>query len=355
MRMTAPRKHPVRVLIVDDSALVRKILSTGLVKDPEIDVIGQAGDPYRARDLLVEMEPDVITLDVEMPKMDGVTFLKRFMPVMPTPTVVISSLTQSGKRITLEALEAGAVDVVAKPVLGLVDGLPVMLDDICQRVKAAADADVSRFAGRHMTSFVEPVASSLEETTDRVIAIGASTGGVEALTRILPAFPADAPGIVIVQHMPMGFTGAFAERLDQICQMRVKEAAMGDRVTPGRILIAPGGLRHMSIVRSGGEYRILLKEGEAVNYSRPAVDVLFHSVAEAVGRNAAAAVLTGMGKDGAAGLLAIRQAGGRTYAQDAASSVVFGMPAAAQHLCGVETMAPLEKIPALLVRALKAH
>ena len=224
---------PVRVLIVDDSAMVRKILSIGLAKDPEIEVVGQASDPYRARDLLVELRPDVITLDVEMPKMDGVTFLKRFMPVMPTPTVVISSLTQAGKRICLEALEAGAVDVVAKPVLGLVDGLPLMLEDICRRVKAAANVDVSRFARRGAASPIEPVSSSLEETTDRLIAIGASTGGVEALARILPAFPADAPGVVIVQHMPMGFTATFAERLDRICQMRAKEAEIGDRVMAG--------------------------------------------------------------------------------------------------------------------------
>ena len=273
--------------------------------------------------------------------MDGVTFLKRFMPVMPTPTVVISSLTQAGKRICLEALEAGAVDVVAKPALGLVDGLPLMLEDICRRVKAAANADVSRFARRGAASPLEPVSSSLEETTDRLIAIGASTGGVEALARILPAFPADAPGVVIVQHMPMGFTATFAERLDRICQMRAKEAEIGDRVMAGRILIAPGGARHMTIERSGGEYRVALKEGPEVNYSRPSVDVLFHSVAAAAGRNAAAAVLTGMGKDGAAGLLAIRRAGGRTYAQDEASSVVFGMPAAAQRLGGAEAMAPL--------------
>jgi two-component system chemotaxis response regulator CheB len=353
--MSALRKGPVRVLIVDDSAMVRKILSIGLAKDPEIEVVGQASDPYRARDLLVELEPDVITLDVEMPKMDGVTFLKRFMPVMPTPTVIISSLTQAGKRVSLEALEAGAVDVVAKPVLGLVDGLPLMLDDICRRVKAAANADVSRFARRGATSTIEPVSSSLEETTDRVIAIGASTGGVEALARIMPAFPADGPGVVIVQHMPMGFTASFAERLDRTCQMRAKEAESGDRVMPGRILLAPGGARHMSVQRSGGEYRIALKEGAEVNYSRPAVDVLFLSVAVAVGRNAAAALLTGMGRDGAAGLLAIRQAGGRTYAQDEASSVVFGMPAAAQRLGGAEAMAPLEKIPALLVRALRTN
>jgi len=342
----------IRVLVVDDSALVRKVLCLGLAKDPDIEVVGQASDPYRARDLLVELQPDVITLDVEMPKMDGVTFLKRFMPVMPIPTVVISSLTQAGKRITFEALEAGAVDVIAKPTVGVADGLPVMLDDICRRVKAAANVNVAHFARRGERPAVEATAS-LGETTDRVIAIGASTGGVPALGRILPAFAHDAPGIVIVQHMPMGFTSTFAERLNGICRMRVKEAEDGDRVLPGGILLAPGGLKHMSIVRSGGEYRVALKDGAPVNYSRPSVDVLFHSVAREVGRNAAAAILTGMGKDGAAGLLAIRQAGGRTFAQDEASCVVFGMPHAAQESGAAERMLPLEKIPAHLVGALR--
>ncbi len=341
----------IRVLIVDDSALVRKILSTSLAKDPQIEVVGQAGDPYRARDLLVELQPDVITLDVEMPKMDGVTFLKRFMPVMPTPTVIISSLTQAGKRITMEALEAGAVDVIAKPTIDLTSGLPLMAEDICRRVKAAALVNVQRFARKDRHTGVEPVAAVLGETTDRVIAIGASTGGVPALGEILPAFPPDAPGILIVQHMPSGFTATFAERLNSVCRMRVKEAEEGDRVLPGRILIAPGSHLHMTLVRSGGEYRIALKEGPAVNYSRHSVDVLFHSVAKHAGCNAAAALLTGMGKDGAAGLLAIRQSGGRTFAQDEASCAVFGMPRAAQELNAAEQMLSLEKIPAVLVAA----
>ena len=342
----------IRTLIIDDSALVRKVLSVGLSKDPEIEVIGQASDPYRARDLMVELEPDVLTLDVEMPKMDGVTFLKRFMPIMPIPTVVISSLTQNGKRITLDALEAGAVDVIAKPSVGVADGLPIMLEEICRRVKAAASVDVSHYAHPGVRPAVE-TATALCDTTDRVIAIGASTGGVQALSRILPAFPPDAPGVVIVQHMPAGFTSTFAERLNALCGMRVKEATEGDRVIPGCVLLAPGGTRHMGIVRTGGEYRIVLKDGPAVNYSRPAVDVLFHSVAKEAGGNTAAALLTGMGKDGASGLLAIREAGGRTFAQDEASCVVFGMPLAAQELGAAERMLPLEKIPAHLVNALR--
>ena len=357
MKIPAVPNEIIRVLIVDDSALVRKILADGLSRDPEIQVVGQAGDPYRARDLLVELRPDVITLDVEMPRMDGVTFLKRFMPVLPTPTVVVSSLTQHGKNLTLDALAAGAVDVVAKPVVGLVDGLPLMIDDIIRRVKAAAKANVgptSRMSARPQTRSIHP-GGAMDETTDRVIAIGASTGGVEALTRILPAFPADAPGIVVVQHMPIGFTAAFAERLDTLCKMRVKEAAKGDRVLRGQILIAPGGKQHLSVIRSGGEYRIVLEEGPEVNFSRPSVDVMFESVARGVGRNAAAALLTGMGKDGAAGLLAIRKSGGRTIAQNEATCVIYGMPQAAVQVGGADATAPLNEIPALLVNALKQN
>ncbi|TRX01412.1 protein-glutamate methylesterase/protein-glutamine glutaminase [Candidatus Methylobacter oryzae] len=345
------RNRAVRVLIVDDSALVRRILSDGMRRDPEIEVVGEASNPYTARDLMVELQPDVITLDVEMPRMDGVTFLKRFMPVMPIPTVVISSLTRQGARISLEALESGAVDVIAKPQLGVVDELPKMTDDINRRIKAAAAVNVAYFkrAGRRDVEAV----SSLSETTDKVIAIGASTGGVEALSRIMPAFPANAPGIVIVQHMPGGFTATFAERLNTICKMQVKEAEDGDRILPGRALLAPGGLRHMTVVRSGGQYRVELNEGAAVNYSRPSVDVLFKSVAQMAGRNAAAAILTGMGKDGAEGLLQIRQAGGGTVVQDEATSVVFGMPQVAYKLGGASSIAPLEKIPFLLMRALQ--
>ena len=345
------RNRPIRVLIVDDSALVRRILADGMRRDPQIEVVGEASNPYTARDLMVELQPDVITLDVEMPRMDGVTFLKRFMSVMPIPTVVISSLTQQGTRIALEALESGAVDVIPKPQTGVVDTLPKLLDDINRRVKAAAEVNVDHFK-RTGRRDIEAV-TALGETTDKVIAIGASTGGVEALGRIMPAFPANAPGIVIVQHMPAGFTATFAARMNDLCNMQVKEAEDGDRILPGRILIAPGGLRHMTVARSGGQYRIALTAGDEVNYSRPSVDVLFKSVAYAVGVNAAAAILTGMGKDGAEGLLDIRRAGGRTVVQDEATSVVFGMPQMAWNLGGAESIAPLEKIPALLVRALQ--
>lgn len=347
--MTLKASNRIRVLIIDDSALVRKILSDGFARDPEIEVVGAAGDPYKGRDLLVELRPDVITLDVEMPRMDGVTFLRHFMPILPTPTVMISSLTQEGKKITLEALEAGAVDVVAKPALGVSDELPQLTQEICRRVKEAARVDVSRFAQKTRPPIQRVTA--LDETTDKIIAIGSSTGGVQALTRIMPAFPANSAAIVIVQHMPAGVTRNFAERLNGLCAMRVKEGEHGERLTAGTAFVAPGGLEHMTVIRSGGEYRISLAKGDEVNFSRPAVDVLFRSVATAAGRNASAAVLTGMGRDGAAGLLAIRQAGGRTIVQDEASSVVFGMPKAARDAGAAEEVAPLERIPVFLTNA----
>ncbi len=350
--MSALRNRPVRVLVIDDSALVRKVLADGFSRDPEIELVGQANDPYRARDLLVELRPDVVTLDVEMPRMDGVTFLKQYMRAMPTPTVMISSFTQQGKGITLEALAAGAVDAIAKPSMGLVDQLPVMLSEICRRVKEAARVDVSRF-GRVRLRPLEKVEAIAEGASQKLVAIGASTGGVEALSHIMPAFPANSSGIVVVQHMPAGVTSKFAERLNNMSAMRVKEAEDGEPVRKGLVLVAPGGAKHMTVVRSGGEYRIVLVEGPEVNFSRPAVDVLFESVAKAAGRHAAAAVLTGMGRDGAEGLLAIRKAGGRTFVQDEETSVVYGMPKAANELGGAEATAPLQKIPGLLTRAIK--
>lgn len=347
----------VRVLIVDDSALVRKILREGMALDPDIEVVGDASNPYRARDLLVSEKPDVISLDVEMPRMDGVTFLRNYMPVLPTPTVMISSLTEEGKQVTLDALEYGAVDVILKPKMALVDQLPEMMVDINRRIKAAARVDVSRFKKRKEDAAnkkMTPIRSgAMEETTDKLIAIGASTGGVEALARIFPTFPAASPGMVIVQHMPPGFTKTFAERLDRIGQMRCKEAENGDRIQPGLALLAPGGDKHMVVVRSGGEYRVKLIDGEPVHYSRPAVDPMLLSVAREVGRNATAVIMTGMGKDGAEGLLAIKNSGGRTFAQDEKSCVVFGMPKIAQEMGAAERMVPLESIPSALISAIK--
>lgn len=343
----------IRVLVIDDSALARKILVDGLSKDPLIEVIGAARDPYVAFDLIVKHRPDVITLDIEMPGMDGVTFLKKFMPLYPTPTVVVSSLTEHGKQITLDALEAGALDIVTKPRVGIVDGLPALMGDLCARVKAAARAPMCRRPAASLPpeAHLAPISESeaLQETTDRVIVIGSSAGGVSALSRILPAFPAASPGIVIVQHMPAGFTTGFAQRLDSLSAMQVREAQDGDRVHSGLVLLAPGGDRHLEVRRSGGEYRVMLLPGPKVTSHQPSVDVLFRSVARQVGRNAAAALLTGMGEDGAAGLLAVRMAGGHTLCQDEATSVVWGMPGTAWKMGAAEVMLPLDEIPGRLL------
>lgn len=346
------RRGPIRVMVVDDSALVRTVLKEGLEKDPELHVIATARDPYEARDLLVKERPDVITLDVEMPRMDGVTFLKKFMAVIPTPTVVLSSLTTQSSQLALEALQAGAVDVVTKPSSNVADGVQKMMGELITRVKVAANAQVEQ-----RQSQIESVAQRpLEHSTDLIIGLGASTGGVAALGRILPAFPAWSPGIVIVQHMPEHFTKSFAERLDGLCEMRVSEAADGDRVLRGHILIAPGGTRQLEIHRVGGEYRVRLEERGLVNGHCPSVDVFFHSLAESVGANAAACLLTGMGNDGAEGLLHLRRAGGHTYAQDHASCAVWGMPAAAEALGAASAFLPLEQIPRTMLEALhKAH
>lgn len=338
-----------RVLIVDDSALVRNILKTGFEQDPGIEVVGLARDPYEARDRLVQLRPDVMTLDVEMPRMDGVTFLRKFMAVLPTPTIVLSSLTQRSTPLAFEALQAGAFDVVAKPSGALATNLAGMLSDLIICVKSAHGAHVAPRAVQGQIALPALDLTRISETTDRVIGLGASTGGVAALGRILPAFPAWTPGIVLVQHMAAGFTREFAERLDKLCQMRVAEAKDGDRVLRGHILVAPGGEQHLEVRRYGGEYRIVLVPGPTVTGHTPSVDVFFGSLATHVGRNAAACLLTGMGADGAAGLLRLRLQGGRTLAQNRETSVVWGMPAAAQALGAADSIIALEAIPAALV------
>ncbi|HET9953761.1 MAG TPA: chemotaxis response regulator protein-glutamate methylesterase [Polyangiaceae bacterium] len=347
-------KRKVRVLVVDDSALVRSILTRGLSADPEIEVVGSARDPYEARDQLVKLKPDVMTLDVEMPRMDGVSFLEKFMSVMPTPTVVLSSLTTRGSVLALQAMEAGAVEVMTKPSAAVAEGLEVMMANVVRVVKAAARSHVSQ---RRATGIEKPqeTSNALDNTTDRVIALGASTGGVAALGRILPVFPAWTPGIVIVQHMPPGFTADFAQRLNDKCQMRVSEATDGQRVLRGHILVAPGGTRHCEVRRMGGEYRIRLVEGQPVSGHSPSVDVLFESLARSAGRNASACLLTGMGHDGAKGLLSLRHAGGRTFAQDRETSAVWGMPAAACDIGAAERALPLESIPNVLVSMATAN
>ena len=341
----------IRVLVVDDSALVRNILSQGLSIDPGIDVVGTASDPYIARDKIVELQPDVLTLDVEMPRMDGVAFLRKLMPQYPIPTVMVSSLTQRGKQITIDALDAGAVDFVSKPTSNIAAGLNAMLMELRAKVKIASTANVSHWKGRRPIQPLQaaPRASkALSESTDKVIAIGASTGGTEAIRRVVEELPATTPGVVIVQHMPSGFTKMFADRLNQLCHMQVKEAEDGDRIRSGLILIAAGGMQ-MKVVRSGGFYQVRCGGTEKVSGHCPSVDVMMHSVAQQVGSNAVAAMLTGMGQDGAEGMLAMKTGGARCIAQDEATSVVFGMPKVAYEKGGAERLVPLDKVaPALL-------
>ena len=345
--------RPVRVLIVDDSALIRQILAAGLGADPEIEVVGTAGDPYQARDRLQELEVDVLTLDVEMPRMDGVAFLRRLMPQYPMPVVMVSALTERGKAITLDALEAGAVDFVTKPKADVARGLAAMMSELRTKVKAAAKAKV-RAPKPIATAAREPLsAGALAESTDKVVAIGASTGGTEAIRAVITRFPLGMPGVVIVQHMPAGFTRMFAERMNSLCAIEVKEAENGDRIRPGRALIAPGG-QHLEVKRSGGMYVAKVAPGELTCGHCPSVEVLMQSVAKAVGSNAIGVMLTGMGRDGATGLKAMRDAGARCFAQDEASSVVFGMPKEAYHCGGAEQLVPLEQMADTVLATLRA-
>ncbi|MEA3363388.1 MAG: chemotaxis response regulator protein-glutamate methylesterase [Thermodesulfobacteriota bacterium] len=340
----------IRVLIVDDSALVRNILSQGLSMDPGIEVVGTAPDPYIARDKIVQLQPDVMTLDVEMPRMDGVAFLRKLMPQYPIPIVMVSSLTQRGKQITMEALEAGAVDFVAKPTSNVAAGLNAMLMELRSKVKIASTANVSHWKGKRPAAPRQPAVASaaLAESTDKIIAIGASTGGTEAIRRVIEKFPATTPGTVIVQHMPSGFTKMFSDRLNQLCPMQVKEAEHGDRVRSGLILIAPGG-KQLEVIRTGGFYEVRLGGEEKVSGHCPSVDVMMRSVAKHVGANAVGAMLTGMGQDGAEGMLAMKQASARCIAQDEASSVVFGMPKVAFDKGGAERLVPLDNIATSLL------
>lgn len=346
-------QKPIRVIVVDDSSLVRNILSRGLSLDPGIDVIATAPDPYIARNLIVQLKPDVLTLDVEMPKMNGVDFLRRLMPQYPLPVVMVSSLTLKGKQITLDALEAGAIDFVSKPTTNIARGLNDMLAQLRAKVKIASKANVSSWKNKRQTLSATLVAESkaMAESTDKVIVIGASTGGTEAIRSVITRFPASMPGVVVVQHMPAGFTKSFSDRLNGFCAMEVKEAVSGDRVMPGRILIAPGNL-HMTVLRSGGFYKAICEPGERVNGHCPSVDVLMHSVAKYVGGNAIGVMLTGMGSDGSKGMLAMREAGSKNFAQDEKSSVVFGMPKEAFEIGAAECLLPLDEIASVILKTL---
>lgn len=343
--MTALNRK-IRVLVIDDSSLVRTILSQGLAQDPGIEVVGSAPDPFVARDRIVTLQPDVLTLDVEMPRMDGVEFLRRLMPQYPLPVVMVSALTRKGQQTTLDALEAGAVDFVTKPSSDVARGLNAMLMELRTKIKIASSANVSHWKERRAALFAGKVLAApraLAESTDKIIAIGASTGGTEAIRAVITRYPANTPGVVIVQHMPAGFTRMFADRLNELCPMQVKEAASGDRVMAGRILIAPGE-QQLRVRRSGGIYEVDCRPGEKVSGHCPSVDVMMHSVAEEAGANTVGIMLTGMGRDGAAGMLAMRRAGARNIAQDEKSSVVFGMPKEAFANGGAEKLVPLDQI-----------
>ncbi len=338
------KRTPIRVLVVDDSAVVRQLLCRELAKDKGIEVVGVAPDPYVARDKIVELEPDVLTLDVEMPRMDGITFLRKLMQYRPMPVVVVSSLTGRGTEMALAAMEAGAVEVVGKPTsayeLGNIGEL------LLEKIKAAAKARVRLVPSKPAAPVEAPTA--MLRTTDKILAIGASTGGVQALTEVLTAFPPGAPGTVIVQHMPAKFTASFAQRLNEICRVEVREAVDGEGVVSGRVLIAPGG-KHMLLQRSGARYYVCVKDGPEVFHQKPSVEVLFESVAKFAGANAVGAILTGMGADGAKGLLTMRRAGARTVAQDEASCVVFGMPAEAIKCGAAERIVPLGDVARTII------
>ncbi|AVS82123.1 chemotaxis response regulator protein-glutamate methylesterase [Paracidovorax avenae] len=348
---------PIQVIVVDDSAVVRQVLTGLLGEAPGIEVLYAAADPLLAMERMKQQWPDVILLDVEMPRMDGITFLRKIMAERPTPVVICSTLTEKGARTTMEALAAGAVAIVTKPRLGLKSFLTESADELVATVRAAARANVRRLArqpaapamapppGKNTADAILPPGAgrAMAQTTERVVAIGTSTGGTQALEEVLTALPRVCPGIVIVQHMPEKFTAAFASRLDGLCRIAVKEAENNDRVVPGRALIAPGG-KHMLLRRSGAQYHVEVLDGPLVNRHRPSVDVLFRSVAKCAGANAHGIIMTGMGDDGAAGLLEMHQAGARTTAQDEESCVVFGMPKEAIKRGGVDKVLPLSAI-----------
>jgi two-component system chemotaxis response regulator CheB len=348
----------IKVLIVDDSAVVRQVLAAVLRSDPALEVMNAASDPILAMERMKASWPDVIVLDVEMPRMDGLTFLRKIMSERPTPVVICSTLTEKGAKTTIEALSAGAVATIAKPKLDLKNFLNASARELISVIKDAAGANVARLARQNMAApaplrdkntadvILPPAteARALAQTTEQVIAIGTSTGGTQALEEVLVDLPRVSPGIVIVQHMPEKFTAAFAARLNGLCQIEVREAVNNDRVVPGRALIAPGG-KHMLLRRAGAQYFVEVVDGPLVNRHRPSVDVLFRSVAKCAGANALGVIMTGMGDDGAAGLLEMRNVGARTVAQDEASCVVFGMPKEAIKRGAVEKIISLQAIP----------
>jgi two-component system, chemotaxis family, protein-glutamate methylesterase/glutaminase len=343
---------PVRVLIVDDSALMRQLLSTLLAADPEIEVVGTAPDPHVARERIKALNPDVVTLDVEMPHMDGVTFLRKIMTLRPMPVVMISTLTQSGAEVTLEALEVGAVDFVAKPSHDIANGMAALAGELQEKVKAAAR---TRLRTRHQATPAAAPARRprIGRATGKVVLIGASTGGVEALKTLLTGLPADCPPILITQHMPARFTTAFANRLNKECEMTVSEARHSDEVQAGHVYIAPGS-HHLELARMGNHFICSLSDAPPVSGHRPSVDVLFRSAARTVGAAGIGVILTGMGKDGAEGMLELRSAGAMTLGQDEESSLIYGMPRAAFERGAVVRQHPLSHMADAILQACEA-
>lgn len=374
----------IRVVVVDDSALVRNLMTAIIDREPDMEVVGTANDPYAARETIRGVDPDVVTLDVEMPRMDGLDFLEKLMRLRPTPVVMVSTLTERGAEVTLRALELGAIDYVAKPKLGVAHGLEESAREITEKIRVASRARVSRQVARpaaaaapavhgapvaHSThpahaahaaqpatggsAAARPAPRAMRTGTEKLLAIGASTGGTEAIRAVLVQLPPDSPAIVITQHMPPGFTKSFAERLDGLCRIRVKEADHGERLLPGHAYIAPGG-RHLRIERSGANYVTALDDSDPVNRHRPSVDVLFGSVAQHAGPNAIGVMLTGMGKDGALQMRTMHDAGAFTIAQDEASCVVYGMPREAVAAGAVDEVLPLDRIATRLVEKINA-
>lgn len=350
--------NKIKVLVVDDSAVVRQVLTEKLNKSPDIELLGSASDPIFAMDKMKQMWPDVIILDVEMPRMDGITFLKKLMAQRPTAVIICSTLTEKGAETTMQALAAGAVSIITKPKVGLKDFLQDASEDLIQVIKVAAKANLKRMMSQEVNLKVAPKLNAdavlpsaqyaMAQTTDRIVAIGTSTGGTQALELVLKALPRVSPGIVVVQHMPESFTAAFAARLNGLCDIEVREAVAGDRVIPGRALIAPGG-KHMLLKRSGAQYHVDVVDGPPVSRHRPSVNVLFRSVAQSAGKNALGIIMTGMGDDGAQGLKEMLDAGSRTLGQDEDSCVVYGMPKEAYKLGAVEREIALNRIPQEIV------
>jgi two-component system chemotaxis response regulator CheB len=346
------------VVVVDDSALIRALLTEIINTQPDMEVVGTAADPYQAREIIRSLNPDVITLDVEMPRMDGLDFLEKIMRLRPMPVVMVSTLTEKGADVTLRALELGAIDYVAKPKVGVSRGMRELAQEICEKVRIASQAKIFRRASP-VPQASTPASSKHESevtfsrhSTEKMIVIGASTGGTEAIREVLTQLPADCPAVVITQHMPQGFTTSFAKRLDGVCKIRVKEAQNGERLLPGHAYIAPGGM-HFSVQRSGANYVAEVFDGEPVNRHKPSVEVLFQSVAKNVGPNAMGVMLTGMGKDGAQAMLEMRQAGAYNFAQDEASCVVFGMPKEAIAVGAIDEILPLTQIGKAIIERMK--